>query len=101
MLSVSLLGWQVLLASCATVPDIPLCTDLGDKGYCETWMSRKGQYVDEAHLFKGKTWGQIKNESILCPAQECFVDLKNFVSNYCHQNRNACANGAGGWGNGK
>jgi hypothetical protein len=93
-----LLGLDLFLVSCASVPDIPLCTDLGNKGYCETWLSRKGQYVDEKNLFQGKKWSQLRAESVLCPANECFVPLKQFIANYCHQNKD-CANGAGKWGN--
>ncbi len=38
---------------------------------------------DKANWFHGKPWSQLRNESVLCPAEECYAPLAAYIINAC------------------
>lgn len=104
-----------LMPSCATVPpDAPAFHELEERieydpitnhvfkrpspecekaiqepscGYGVYMISGKEVFIGNAkgHDLNGKTWDQIKAESVLLPAQESFAPLADYVINSCEQ----------------
>lgn len=54
-------------------------------------MTDKTYEVDDTHLLNGKTWFDIKGESMLMPV-ESYVKLKEFILKYCKDDPRACPN---------
>lgn len=50
-------------------------------------ISKKEFFVGEKpeHLFNGKTCSQFMNESVHCPAKECYAPLSKYVINSCEK----------------
>lgn len=95
MRSASLLVLALLLSGCQTFPDVPWCTEMSpEKGVCFKWLSQERIAVDNTPnpetKLNGKSWKQIRSEAAMCPAQECFVPLKQFMENTCRRNKNMC-----------
>lgn len=92
----------VLLSGCVSAPpDFLACANMGDEGYCRTYVSKKKVEIDnELKVYKSKkrvmVWDEVVATSVLIPADQ-FVLLKNFFDNYCHQNNGACPSGLGDW----
>lgn len=54
-------------------------------GHCTYIVSGKEIYIGDhaPHLFNGKTWSEIKLESIYVPAVESYAPLSNYIINSC------------------
>ncbi len=85
----------MLLSSCVSVPDVPVCTNLGLKGYCIWTISNKEQTVDETVLLGKLKWSDVMKKSVIVPV-DSWIKIKGFIENACHQS-NQCANGVGSW----
>lgn len=80
-----------LLFSCVSVPDIKLCTEIEPTmGYCTTVLTNQESQVT------GGDWAVLKLQSIIMPV-DSWVQLKDFIQNLCHQNKQYCTNGVGNW----
>jgi hypothetical protein len=67
----------------------PLCMEKIKEPECGQGvgiMSGKEYVVGEKHLFSGKPWSQLRAESIMCPAKECYAPLSNYIINQCKAN---------------
>jgi hypothetical protein len=95
-----------LLTSCATVPDVPLCKELGpDRGYCAWTLKPKEQnfYVDEDHpyAFDPKkpeekfTWWEIRPLMIQLPPHS-WAMLKAYIIKQCNITKR-CRSDIGEW----
>lgn len=100
-LSVMRLTLFLALASCISAPpDFMGCANLGDEGYCKTYVSKKKSVIDnDKNLYKsssGKSlkWSEVIATSVLVPADQ-FVKVKNFFDVFCHENQ--CPEGIGDW----
>lgn len=89
------------LASCISAPpDFMGCANLGDEGYCKTYVSKKISTYDNKFRFyksssgKSLKWSEVIATSVLVPADQ-FVKVKTFFDNYCHEN--GCPDGLGDW----
>jgi hypothetical protein len=95
VISLSLL-LNLFLSSCATVPDVPVCTKINlDKGWCTYTISEKEFYWDENHLYNGKTWWQATPTMIYLPL-ESWVKIKEYIIYECKKNSD-CADNIGTW----
>jgi hypothetical protein len=61
------------ISGCASKPDLKFCTDLGEIGYCERWIS------GEREVLSCDQWEKMKNESVICPLDGCFKQLKRWA----------------------
>lgn len=83
-----------------TLPDVPWCTELSaNDGVCFYWLTGKRVAVDNnKKRLEGLTWSKVRAQAVMCPATQCFVPLKKYQENMCHQSKKKCPNGAGSWG---
>jgi len=106
----SLITSFILLASCSAPPDVvvwehyrsrivkdpvtghillkpsPSCMKEIKEPECGHGMSivsGKEYFVGEKTLFKGKKWSQLKEESLMCPALECYAPLAAHLIKEC------------------
>lgn len=85
-----------LLASCATPPDVPICTELDErKGWCTHLISEREFYVDDFHLYDNENWVQVDTKSLRLPARS-WAKLKAFMLTQCKRSKK-CANNLGKW----
>ena len=90
-----------LLVNCVTVPNFLACANLGNSGYCRTFVSHdtvnidngSNPYNDGTNIL---TWEEVERTGITIPTDQ-FVLLKDFFDNYCHQNSSNCTGGIGTW----
>ena len=74
MLSSVLLSSQL---SCATPPDVPVCTSLSsERGFCTYTISEKDYFVE------GEAWKKQQAESLLLPA-ESYAKIKAYILKMC------------------
>jgi hypothetical protein len=60
-------------------------------------ISDKDQVVDDTHLLNGKTWLDLKVESVYVPS-ESWAEIKKYIIKQCKKN-NDCADNIGNWSN--
>lgn len=71
------------LSSCAHVPDVPGCVELDpQRGYCVHTISATEFYIDEEHPFEGKTWPEVRAESVIAPASS-WAAIKSYILRQC------------------
>lgn len=108
-----ILLWFLVIEACAPKPpDVPVCEYLAQRlvtdpvtghlllkasptcekqigevecGHCTYIVSGREIYVGEGkdHLLNGKSWLQIKSQSIYVPASESFAPLEDYIINSC------------------
>jgi hypothetical protein len=94
VLLISLLN--LLLNGCATPPDVVVCVELKpSKGWCTKTISAESFYVDDATLYNGKTWWDMRPDMILVPT-ESWVEMKTFVIKTC-KNSGKCDSKISSW----
>lgn len=96
--SKKLLGFLLLLicSSCASIPDVPVCTRLDvSRGFCVWTVSKKEMVVSDKDLLNGKTWLDIVIESVYTPA-DSWATIKGFIVKKCKQS-NACGSDVSTW----
>lgn len=80
MLSASLLSTAI---SCATPPDIPVCTRLSaERGFCTYTISDKEFFVDGEHKFENQSWKEIEASSVMMPASS-YAKVKAYILKMC------------------
>lgn len=85
-----------LLHSCATPPDVAVCTRLNStQGYCVNTISNVEGIVDDTHLLNGKTWVDIVIESVYVPV-DSWKEIKKFIINTCKKH-NDCRKDISSW----
>lgn len=95
-----LIALWTLTSACQTPPDFKACANLGDEGYCRSYISKEKQVIDNGkNLYLSNTgrklkWSEVLATSVIMP-QDQFVKVKTFFDNYCHQH--SCPTGVGDW----
>ena len=64
------------------------CADLGDKGHCVTYISKKKSDPT------GDEWKRLRAGAVLMPSKE-FARVKTWFDVYCHKNQ--CPNNVRDW----
>lgn len=81
------------IVSCATPPDVPICTPLDDvSGYCFNTISETEYPVDDVNLFEDKserdpklrmkTWTQLRDVSLVIPPYS-YAKVKAYIQANC------------------
>lgn len=65
-----------ILSSCDNPPDVAVCVDLTDKGFCTYTISDKEFYVT------GNEWEQMKIKSLVLPS-ESWQEIKKYLLEQC------------------
>ncbi len=79
-----------LLISCASVPDIPVCTEISlSRGWCTNTISDQEFFIDELrpHSFTGKkedakTWWELRPYMVYVPFPS-WAELKAYIIKQC------------------
>lgn len=79
------------LISCTThAPNVPVCVELSlDRGWCTNTVTAEEFYVDEQHPYKGKTWWDMRPNTVRLPS-ESWKELKVFIISVCKEH-NICS----------
>lgn len=89
---------SLIFISCAQVPDIAVCRSRSAvQGFCTYTISNKDIIVDDTHLLDGKTWIDIKVESVMLPA-DSWAEIKKYIIKQCKKH-NDCSHDIGKWSN--
>ena len=84
------------LCSCASVPDVPICRSrTANTGFCTWTISNKDQVIDDIHMLNGKTWLDLKIESVMVPS-DSWAEIKKYIIKQCKRDNN-CSNDIGTW----
>lgn len=79
-----------LQISCASVPDVPVCTEIHmSKGFCTHTISNKEEFIE------GDAWWNIRYKMILLPP-DSWAKIKAFVIKTCKKT-GQCDNGIADW----
>lgn len=83
------------------MPDFTACANLGDTGYCRTFVTHEKIIIDDSHPYTPKhgepmTWFEVQRSGVLIPTDQ-FVELQKWFDNYCHRNQGKCAGDMGKW----
>jgi hypothetical protein len=74
------------LSSCAgvrKVPDVPICAEVTmARGKCSYTVTAKKIDVDDEKLLNGKTWFDIRVQSLTVPA-ESWAELRSWIISIC------------------
>jgi hypothetical protein len=85
-----------LLSSCAQVPDLIACRPTGPtSAFCTYTITDKDIIIDDTHLYNGKTWIDIKVESVYLPS-ESWIKIKEYIIKQCKKH-NDCQNNIQNW----
>ncbi len=83
------MGVMLLMCSCASVPDVPICVEIHQaKGFCTNTVSDKDYYIDEKNpvvLEEGKparTWWEMRPYMVLVPVTS-WKELKAYIIKQC------------------
>lgn len=86
----------ILISSCAAIPDVSVCRSRSvSSGFCTMTISSKDSIVDDTHLLNGKTWIDLKIESVYLPA-DSWAKIKEYIIKQCKKDNN-CAQNIGNW----
>ena len=84
------------LYSCASVPDVPICrARSATEGFCTYTISNKDIIVTDNNKLGGKTWLDLKIESVYLPV-ESWASIKEYILKQCKKH-NDCSNNIGTW----
>jgi len=75
----------LLLSSsgCLSIPKVPICAEITpDKGYCVNTVSDEEFYIDDTHLFEGRTWWESKPFILYLPASS-WAAIKSYIIKSC------------------
>ena len=86
------------LTACSSVPDVPVCRQRTvNSAFCTYTISNKDIIIDDKNLLDGKSWIDIKIESIYIPV-DSWVKIKTYILDQCKRS-NKCSNNIGQWSN--
>jgi len=79
LLIVSLL----LISSCASIPDVPICAEINlSKGICTYTLSGKNIVVDDDNPLNGQTWFDMRSKILAVPASS-WAEIKTWMIKQC------------------
>jgi len=79
------------LYSCASVPNVLVCRQQAiSSGFCTYTIDDKDIMIDDTHLYKNKTWIDLKLEMVLVPV-ESWVEIKSYILKKCKKNQDCNA----------
>lgn len=82
-----LISLLIFVASCASVPNVPLCAEINlGKGTCTYTVTGVNVIVDDEHPLDGLTWFDIRSRALTVPATS-WAKLKAFLIKMCKQNK--------------
>lgn len=92
----------LLFTSCATVPDIPVCTEISPvKGFCTNTVSDVDFFIDDKHPHafgkdktQAKTWWELRPYMVYVPFPS-WAELKAYIIKQCK--RTDCASYVSSW----
>lgn len=91
----------VALSSCASAPDVLICTEIHmTKGFCTKTISNEDVIIDDEHPYtfepgeKPMTWWELRPYMILAPIPS-WKEIKAYIIKSCRSN-SACK-GLAGW----
>lgn len=102
--SLLIISLSLIVFSCASVPDVPICKEITpDKGYCSWTLSPGGFIVDEEHphAFNPKkpeelsTWWEQRPLMLQVPGHS-WAEIKKFIIKSCKISRK-CRGDVGEW----
>lgn len=83
------LSLSLLISSCASVPDVPVCKEITmSRAFCTNTISGKEYFVDDDHPLKNEktgeleTWWDIRYKMIMVPPSS-WAEIKSFVVKSC------------------
>lgn len=86
----------VLLTNCATVPDVYVCRARSvNEGFCTKTISNGDIIVTDNVKLNGKTWIDLKIESVYVPA-ESWAEIKSYIIKQCKKH-NDCGKSVDSW----
>jgi hypothetical protein len=89
---------SLIICSCASIPDVPVCRQRTvNSAFCTYTISNKDIIIDDTHLLDGKSWIDLKIESIYVPV-DSWIKIKIYILDQCKRNNN-CSNNIGQWSN--
>ncbi len=82
-----LISSLVLIASCATIPEVPICAEVSlSKGICTYTVSGKNITVDDEHPLSGQTWFDLRSKALSVPA-DSWGEVKAWMVKMCKKNK--------------
>ena len=76
------------LISCASVPAVPVCTEITPfKGWCTNTITDEEYYVDDEHKLFDMTWWELRPSMVMVPAQS-WTQIKSSFIKLCKKNGN-------------
>lgn len=79
------------LYSCSSIPDIIACRARSvNEGFCTYTISNKNIIVNDEHPLNGKTWLDIKIESVYLPS-DSWAKIKEYILKNCKKDQ-SCMN---------
>lgn len=103
-LKLLMISLSLIVFSCATVPNVPICKELDpDRGYCSWTLQKGGFYVDEAHPYafdpkkpnELKTWWEYRPVMMALPPYS-WGELKTYIIQQCKLTKK-CNGNVGEW----
>jgi len=86
----------IFISSCATVPDVPVCRARAvNQGFCTWTVTNKDLIVDDVSTLNGKTWLDLKIESVYVPA-DSWAKIKEYIIKQCKKS-NDCSDNLSTW----
>lgn len=86
----------ILFSSCASIPDTWVCRARSvNQGFCTKTISQEEKIVDDSNTIYGKTWIDLKIESVYVPV-ESWGEIKKYIVDQCKK-RQDCSNDIGTW----
>lgn len=83
------LSLSLLISACASVPDVPVCTEITmSRGFCANTISGKEYFIDDEHPIKNpetgkmETWWDIRYKMILVPPSS-WSEIKSSIVKSC------------------
>lgn len=86
------LQWPLIIlflfvASCASVPDVPICAEINlSKGICTYTVSGKNVEVSDEKPLNGETWFDMRAKVLSVPASS-WAELKAWMIKQCKKNK--------------
>ena len=78
---------SLFVASCATIPDVPICAEVSlSRGICTYTVSGKNIVVDDEHPLDNLTWFDIRSKVLATPASS-WAEIKAWMIKMCKKNK--------------
>lgn len=85
----------LLVASCASIPDEPVCAEVSiSKGICTYTVSKKEIVVDDNNLLNGETWFEVRRKALTVPAKS-WASFRAYLIKMCK--KYSCTEDVSSW----